>query len=228
MARTAHWLGLSMALALLPGCRCTDPDHGSVAADSYELACRSACAAYFAAGCSKPETAAIERKECFEACERASALSVRAGCGAQRLAFLDCVSRARPNCEAVVSAPGAALERAEGVPVCRAAHEAQLACDAPCRDPGTLHLGEKAESQSFVELVRHGCEACPRELARGAAEGSACQAARVCEQHCCACEGGPATYLVRACLGGQCAGREAACREAPLLSGERVCAGGGS
>jgi hypothetical protein len=137
--------------------------------------------------------------------------------------FLDCVSRAPVSCDPSASTPGVALEQAEGAPACRPALEALSACDQVCRDPGTVHLGERPEARSFVELVRNGCKSCPAELGGGAAVGSPCQAARVCAQHCCGCDGGPASYLVRACIDGHCADRALACREAPIVSGQEPC-----
>ncbi len=193
--------------------------------DAHAVACRSACAGYFGADCGTRSESPTDRAECQESCEKRSALSTRAGCGAVRRSFLDCMSRATLSCEVVTTPPSVALERAEGAAACRPALEALSACDAPCRDPGTVHLGEIPEERSFVELVRNGCDGCPEKLVAGASEGSPCQAARVCAQHCCGCDGGPASYLVRACLGGQCAGREAACREAPRVSSQRPCGG---
>jgi hypothetical protein len=223
VATMAPRVGLLAVLTALPGCRCSDPDPAPRHADWYEVACRSACATYFDS-CPARGGRASDRAECQEACEKQSALAARAGCEALRQAFLDCVSRTTLICEAVLSAPAVALSLGEGAPACGAAHSALRACDAPCRDPGTIHLAERPEEQSFVELVRNGCEGCPEKLTGGAPEGSPCQAARVCAQHCCGCEGGPVSYLARACLDGRCADREAACREAPIVSAVHPCA----
>jgi hypothetical protein len=223
VARTARWLGSLAVLAALPGCRCSDPNPGAVGEDAHAVACRSACAAYFGADCRTRSGSHSDRAECQDSCEKRSALSERAGCGASRRTFLDCVSRATLSCEAVTTSPAVALEQAEGAAACRPALEALARCDAPCRDPGTTHLGESEDRRTFVELVRNGCEGCPEKLTGGAGEGAPCQAARVCAQHCCGCGEGPASYLVRACLEGHCAEREAACRAAPLISELRPC-----
>jgi hypothetical protein len=223
VARTARWLGLLAALAVLSGCRCSDSNPGALGEDAHATACRSACAPYFGAGCRTRSESPSDRAECQESCEKRSALSSRAGCRPLRQTFLDCVSRTTLNCEAVAASPSAALEQAEGAAACRPALEALSACDAPCRDPGTVHLGETEDKRSFVELVRNGCDGCPEKLGGGAGEGAPCQAARVCAQHCCGCDEGPASYLVRACLGGRCARSDAACREAPLVTAQRPC-----
>lgn len=224
VARTVPWVWLLTALAALPGCRCSEPSPDRVGEDAQELGCRSACAAYFDAGCGTRSAAASDLAECRESCEKRSVLSSRAGCAPLRRAFLDCVSRATLSCESVASAPGVALEQAEGALACRPALDALSTCDAVCRDPGTVHLGERPDQGTFLELVRNGCKSCPEKLAGGAPAGSPCRAARVCAQHCCGCEAGAGSYLVRACVDGHCADRDLSCREAPLVSGLDPCA----
>jgi hypothetical protein len=202
--RQTNWAIGLVALTLLPlGCRergkAPDP-----AADRL-AGCRSACAALTMAS-------ADAQPRCVSRCGAFGDDAARSGCDAELRDYLGCVSRAAVATDAGCE-PASCLEQGRASPACATAHATLRACLEPCSHAGSVTLvdGEVDGGALSAELVRAGCSACPAP-APGAAAGSACQAASVCAQTCCACPDGRARFLLRACVGHQCQSSEAACR----------------
>ncbi len=215
----------------LPSCRCSgpEPDRNPDASDPL-AGCRSACAAYAQARCPGRD-ALTAQSECVQACAASVEISAQAGCAKVHDAYFECVAKSSVDCSAVLSAPGVALERAEGVAGCTPELGALERCTAPCRNVGSTHLGEATVGNKVVlaELTRAGCSDCSKEARPAAPPGSPCTAARVCQEHCCACgsqtrPSGPGRYRARACVDGACATSEVACALTPETVRHSPCA----
>jgi len=216
--RRTNWAMGLVALTLLPlGCR----DRGKApdpAADRL-AGCRSACAGLSGAN-------ATAQPRCVARCGAFGDEAARAGCETRLRDYLGCVSRSGGEPDADCE-PATCLEQGRVSPACAHAHAALRACLEPCAHAGSVTLVDsEADGGEPIraELVRAGCAACP-PLQPGAAPGSACQAASVCAQTCCACPDGRARFLLRACVDRECKSSEAACRLARERAAVDPCTG---
>jgi hypothetical protein len=175
--------------------------------------CASACATLVTAGCSFPGLSEADQPRCVKSCQRSAALARRASCTAHHAAYLECVSRARPDCSSLRCSASTCLEQGTAGASCAEAFARLSGCQAACQQAGTTQLFNRVLSGRRValEIVRGGCAPCPPRTAAGAGAGAACQSHVVCEQHCCLCAGRTVHYLARACSEGTCLSREEAC-----------------
>jgi hypothetical protein len=82
-------------------------------------------------------------------------------------------------------------------------------------------------SEVAAEIVQNGCADCSRSSRAGAAPGSPCAAASVCQEFCCNCLNlkEKLRYRARVCSAGHCADAQAACASARSSIEPDVCAG---
>jgi hypothetical protein len=192
--------------------RCSD-GLGDEPAD--ERACASACATLVGAGCEPAGLTPADAPRCVAACLARGEQQQAWGCTEQRRTYLGCVGGARVDCDQLRSAAAVSIEQREGIAGCAREHAQYMTCIAPCLHAGTEHLAERTLSiggrQRYVQAqsVRHGCSACPGELARGAAPGSACQSPKVCAERCCSCPDGRVRFSTRVCADASCAADDA-------------------
>lgn len=202
----------AFGLLALTGCGRCAADHGRDALEGRD--CASACAALVTAGCDRPELAPDQARACEQACADKTRELAPAGCGAERRAYLACVSTARVDCGSARSSAATCIEEKQGVEGCQAEHQAYRRCVAPCLHAGVAHIADKtvvrdgASRRIMVESLRLGCRECG-SLAKGAPPGSACQSPKVCAERCCTCPGGRAHFAARVCRDGTCAGEDA-------------------
>ncbi len=214
---------VAVAACTLPGCRCSGEPTPSVSEGL--AACRAACASYVSAHCPGRAELAKDQADCVAACGAESEVAGRAECSPLRAAYLDCVGHSSVDCAAFVSAPSVALARGEGVRACGQALGRLDGCTAPCRNEGSVHLGDSAQGGHAVqaELTRDGCNDCRPKTRAGAPPGSPCTAARVCAEQCCSCQEGAGHYRARVCIDGACADQAAACASAPSAASHDPC-----
>jgi len=83
---------------------------------------------------------------------------------------------------------------------------------ATCARAGIVssRVGERADGGDLAVEIVQTCADCQADARPGAASGSPCSAASVCQEMCCKCPNSfEKTYRARVCDGARCAGVEA-------------------
>ncbi|MBX3126704.1 MAG: hypothetical protein KF718_08295 [Polyangiaceae bacterium] len=207
-------LGLGAAAGCSRGCE------GSRVEPIVEL-CRSTCSAL---GCQASSPAA---EACQRRCRIDSSQADDAGCSQPRRALLACVAAHPFECSDCAGAACYELRRATA---CASQAEDLEACLGPCRLAGLTSqasrpLGDAPGAPlAHVHLTLAGCAPCEPHKPSGAGPGSACEAASVCDDHCCTCPNGRLRFRARACVGGQCATAAETCSAARSVPKRDPCA----
>ncbi len=209
-------------------CACDQRGAAKVTRGDATDACRAACAT-----CAEgtDDAGVVATRACVAACARSRKDASRVGCEPELSEYLRCLSSARVDRDAMLEDPVECLLKAAGAEGCRGALAALRSCDAPCRDRGSLHLGQRTWSldagtpnsgsgirpprseSARIEVETLGCLGCAdvADPKRGAPPGAPCEAASLCATVCCPCPDAGLAYMARVCSGGACLGSHGAC-----------------